>query len=74
MAELTLDKTMLQHEVRIDFSRAGKLIDKGHIDAFNGSFRPECLDSNLVEKSRALYNFASGLGMPWDTWDVSLSV
>jgi putative transposase len=34
------------HEVTLDFSRPGKPTDNAHIEAFNGRFRAECLNTH----------------------------
>lgn len=57
-ASRAVDFWAYQHEVRIDFSRPGKPTDNGHIEAFNGSFRRECLNAhwfrNLDEAKRTI--------------------
>jgi len=45
-ASRIVDFWAYQHEVRIDFSRPGKPTDNGHIEAFNGSLRRECLNAH----------------------------
>ena len=45
-ASRIVDFWAYQHQVRIDFSRPGKPTDNGHIEAFNGSFRRECLNAH----------------------------
>ena len=45
-ASRVVDFWAYQHAVRIDFSRPGKPSDNGHIEAFNGSFRRECLNAH----------------------------
>lgn len=39
-----LDLWAYHHQVRIDFSRPGKPVDKCFVETFNGSFRDECLN------------------------------
>jgi len=34
-----MDMWAYHHQVRIDFSRPGKLTDNGHVETFNGSLR-----------------------------------
>jgi putative transposase len=41
-----LDLWAYHCKARIDFSRPGKPTDNGHIEAFNGSFRRECLNAH----------------------------
>jgi len=57
-ASRVVDFWAYQHQVRIDFSRPGKPTDNGHIEAFNGSFRRECLNAhwfrNLEEAKRRI--------------------
>jgi putative transposase len=45
-ASRVVDFWAYQYGVRIDFSRPGKPTDNGHIEAFNGSFRRECLNAH----------------------------
>lgn len=42
----TLDKWAYENDVILDFSRPGKPTDNAFIEAFNGSFRDECLNVN----------------------------
>jgi len=48
-ASRVVDFWAYQHKVRIDFSRPGKPTDNGHIEAFNGSFRRECLNTHWFQ-------------------------
>ncbi len=41
-----LDLWAYAHEVTLDFSRPGKPTDNAFIEAFNGRFRAECLNTN----------------------------
>ena len=41
-----LDQWAYLNGVEIDFSRPGKPTDNGHIEAFNGRLRAECLNAN----------------------------
>ena len=41
-----LDHWAYWNRVRLDFSRPGKPMDNGHIEAFNGSLRRECLSQH----------------------------
>ena len=42
-----LDKWAYENQVILDFSRPGKPTDNAYIEYFNGSFRDECLNTNL---------------------------
>jgi len=50
LAARVVDFWAYQHEVRLDFSRPGKPTDNGHIEAFNGSLRRECLNAHWFRK------------------------
>jgi len=41
-----LDHWAYWNRVRLDFSRPGKPMDNGHVEAFNGSLRRECLSQH----------------------------
>ena len=43
-----LDAWAYEHGVSIEFNRSGKPTDKAHVESFNGRFRDECLDANLL--------------------------
>ena len=40
-----LDLWAYQHQVKLDFSRPGKPTDNAYIEAFNGTLRRECLNT-----------------------------
>lgn len=46
VADLSLNRAMLQDNVTLDFSRPGKPTDNAFIEAFNGRFRAECLNAH----------------------------
>jgi putative transposase len=61
-----LDQWAYLEKVELDFSRPGKPTDNGHIEAFNGRLRAECLNAswflsmadarNRIEEWRTEYN------------------
>ncbi len=41
-----LDNYSYQNNIKLEFSRPGKLVDNAFIESFNGSLRDECLNTN----------------------------
>jgi len=44
-----LDLWAYQHRVTLHFSRPGKPTDNAYIESFNGTLRPECLNTQWFE-------------------------
>lgn len=49
LASRALDAWASREDVRLDFSRPGKLTDSAYVESFNARLRAECLNAHIFE-------------------------